>query len=395
MKLACETVLVFHSCVRSSWQEMLGGIRSFAQSRRWRLQVVEHVPPRKAIGELLDFWRPDGVIVEAGMDEDGTFAGDVFGRLPVVYLLSDVHRLKATSLHVDCDVDALGALAAREFLTLGAKSFVFFGFRDIFWSESRGAAFEKALALNGCHAEVLSQRFVESGRGGGSADTRSLDRLIRCLRDLPKPCGVFAANDMLADEILGLCQACGLKVPADVAVLGVDDDESVCEHTNPTLSSLRPDFFGAGFASAEMLEERLRKKGRMPSVCRRTISSVQLVRRGSTRLLPRSNADVSKALELIRRQACDGLRPRDVFARMAVSSRLVEMRFRELTGHTVAEEIRLVRLERAKKLLREGALPIGEIATRCGWKSAAQLRAYFAEAEGVSPRTWRQRSCRI
>ncbi|MBQ0031376.1 MAG: hypothetical protein KBT68_01095, partial [bacterium] len=86
MKSSRKTVLAFHSCVRSSWQEMLGGIRSFAQSHHWRLQVVEHVPPRKAIGELLDFWRPDGVIVEAGMDEEGAFRGDVFRRIPAVYL---------------------------------------------------------------------------------------------------------------------------------------------------------------------------------------------------------------------------------------------------------------------------------------------------------------------
>ena len=92
-KVRGHTVLVFHTCVRSSWMEILDGIRRFARENDWRLQIVEHVPPREAIAELVGFWRPDGVIVEGGMDENGIFNGDVFGKLPVVYLMCDERNL--------------------------------------------------------------------------------------------------------------------------------------------------------------------------------------------------------------------------------------------------------------------------------------------------------------
>ena len=383
-----RTILVIHTCVRSSWMEILDGIRRFARDHEWRLQVVEHVPPRDAIPELVDFWRPDGVIAEGGMDENGIFNGNVFGNLPVVYLMCNERNLKPGSMCVCQDPVSMGELAAHEFLSLGVKSFLYFGFDQLFWSENRGVAFCQALALNGRRAEVVRRRFVCEGIGSSIADTAALGRLVEQLRRLPKPCGLFAANDMLADEALGLCIANGLRVPYDVAILGIDDDEAVCENAKPTLTSLRVDFAEAGYKSAELLSKRLNSGLRGCKSRRVLVSSVRIVRRGSTRLLPRANADVAHALELIRRKSCEGLRPRDVFEQMSGSRRLVELRFRELTGRTVADEIKAVRLECAKKLLRAGTLPIGEIAAKCGWKSPAQLRSYFVEAEGVPPREW-------
>ena len=78
------TVLVFHTSFRSSWNETLAGLYRFARPRNWNVQVIEHEPDRKSIENLLDFWRPSGVIVEGGMDERGVLLSDVFGDVPVV-----------------------------------------------------------------------------------------------------------------------------------------------------------------------------------------------------------------------------------------------------------------------------------------------------------------------
>ena len=114
------------------------------------------------------------------------------------------------------------------------------------------------------------------------------------------------------------------------------------------------------------------------------------MRRQSTRRLPRANAVVSKALELVRLRACSGLRPRDVFAELGCSRRTAELRFRELAGHSIQEEILLTRLARVKQLLSREDVPVETIARRCGWKSTAQLRVFFKAAEGVSMRQWRR-----
>lgn len=382
-----KTVLVFHTSLRSSWTDMLRGLYRFSHAQGWNLQVIEHEPDRKSIEDLLDFWHPDGVIVEGAMDEQGVFLSDVFDGVPIVYLLCDQHQLPLHALRVNHDADSLGRVAAREFLSIGLKSFAFFGFTGLFWSEERARCFRAALALNGYGMDAFTRRFFESGKKDVGTDFR--DDFMQWLKALPKPCGLLAANDLLACEAVNMCRTAGIRIPDEISILGIDNDEMACENSVPTLSSIRPNFEEAGRLCAQLLDERMGCRGRFKGSPARFFTAAGVVRRQSTRRLPRANGDVSKAMEIIRLRACDGLRPRDVFQELECSRRLAEMRFRELTGHSVVEEIRSVRLEQAKKLLRQGTVPVGEIAGLCGWKSPAQFRACFVAEEGLSPNEWR------
>ena len=383
-----KIVLVFHSSVRSSWNETLSGIYRFARPQGWNVQVIEHEPNRKSIADLLSFWRPSGVIVEGGVDEKGVFFSDVFDRVPTVYLACDQRRLRKCALRVNHDSVSIGRLAAREFLSLGLGSFAYFGFTGMFWSEERGRYFGEALRLNGHEAQSFTRRFFESGKRTAEKGFRA--RFTSWLKKLPKPCGLFAANDLLAVEALNVCHAVGIAVPDEIAVLGVDNDEVACENAAPTLSSVRPNFEEAGYLCAQLLGERLDCRGRFKGEAQRNFSAAGIVRRQSTRLLPKSDAEVAKAMETIRLRACEGLKPRDVFSDFACSRRSAELRFKATTGHSVQEAINLARLEKVKDLLAREDVKIDSIAGRCGWKSAAQLRVFFRSVEGISLREWRQ-----
>ena len=148
---------------------------------------------------------------------------------------------------------------------------------------------------------------------------------------------------------------------------------------------------------AVALESGLRAEDYLPALKPAQVSDLRvtwvaadgIVRRQSTRRLPRANADVSRAMEIVRLRACDGLRPRDVFAELGISRRLAELRFRELVGHSVQDEILRVRLARVKALLARPNVPLESIAAQCGWKSTAQLRVFFKATEGQSLRQWR------
>ena len=381
-------VLVFHSSVGSSWGEALSGIYRFARTRGWNVQVIEQGPSRKSIVDLLAFWHPSGVIVEGGVDERGVFLSGVFDRVPTVYLACDQKRLKRSALRVSHDSKSIGQMAAREFLSLGLSSFAYFGLAGMFWSEERGRCFGDALRLNGCAAQTFARRFFESGKRVAEKGFRN--RIAAWLKKLPKPCGLFAANDLLAVEALNVCRKVGIAVPDEVAILGVDNDEIACENVAPTLSSVRPNFDEAGYLSAQLLDERLNCRGRFTGERQRAFAAAGIVRRQSTRLLPRANAEVTKALEAIRLRACEGLKPRDVFGGFACSRRAAELRFKAITGRSVQEAINLTRLEKVKDLLAREDVKIDSIAGRCGWKSAAQLRVFFRAVEGVSLREWRQ-----
>lgn len=383
-----KVVLVFHSSVRSSWNETICGFYRFARAQRWNVQVIEHSPNRTSIDDLLSFWHPDGVVVEGGMDEDGAFLSDAFEHVPTIYLACDQRQLRSGVSRVNHDSESLGRVAAREFLSLGLASYGFFGFTDIFWSDERWRAFADTLKLNGRSATRFTRRFFEAE--GGEVEKGFRRSFSGWLRSLPKPTGVLAANDLLGVEALNVCAAIGLEVPDDVSVLGIDNDEVACENAKPTLSSIRPNFDQAGYLAAELLAERLAHPRTKDAPAYRTFAAAGIVRRQSTRRLPRANADVAKAMEIIRLNACSGLKPRDIFPELTCSRRLAELRFRELIGHSVLDEILAVRLARVKELLAREDVPIDTIAARCGWKSLTQLRDVFRRSEGVGLREWRR-----
>lgn len=367
---------------------MQDGVYRYALAHGWNIFVAEHEMDREAVADLLAFWRPDGVIVEGAMDEKGVLLSEVFGNLPVVYLVCDRRHLPQNALCVTHDSRVFGRVAAREFLSKGLSSFAFFGFAGLFWSAERATSFSEALHLAGMKVSVFERPFLE--RDWRDMSTGFSQTFCDWLKSLPKPCGLLSANDQLGSEVISTCHALGLAVPDDVLVLGIDNDESLCEHVSPTLSSIRPNFENAGFQAAALLGARLADGTKFAGSHLRLFAADGLVRRQSTRRLPRTNAVVSKALELVRLRACSGLRPRDVFAELGCSRRTIELRFHELTGHSVQDEILMTRMERVKHLLSRPDIPLETIASRCGWKSTAQLRVFFKAAEGMSMRAWRR-----
>ena len=387
-----KVMLMFHSSNRSSWHEMLVGISRAASSRGWRLQTIDYDTDAKAVVELVDFWRPTGIIAECGVDEKGVFSPSVFGKVPAVYVVSDARRLDEKALRVNHDSAELGRLAARTLLFDGARGFGYFGFKGLFWSEERGRHFDEALRINGrgcAHFERPLNNVAPRSR-----DDDYRPRFIRWLRELPKPCGLLAANDMLALEAINNCDKAGLTVPDDVSVLGIDNDEVACENSQPTLSSIRPDFFQAGRLAVELLDGRLRRKGAFKGERLRLFPAAFVVHRASTLRLKRADASVSKAVEFIRRHACEGVQPKDVLAGLGEPRRTVELHFRQLRGRSLMDEILAVRLDRVKELLADAEVPIKTIAGKCGWRSPARLRVFFRAAEGISMSAWRTANAR-
>lgn len=377
-------ILVLHSSIGASWTREREGILRFAKSEDWRIQIVDQPLANMDIAELVDFWRPAGIIAECGADSGGVFSPRAFGRIPVVYVAGDVSKLPAATLRVNHDADDIGRLAAREFLSSGIEHFAFCGFSDLYWSNARESAFKKMLELNGCKAQVFKRPLRE----------KSHEPFKRWLVSLEKPCGLLCATDFLAYEVVEICGKSGIAVPDDISVLGIDNDEMTCENSSPTISSIRPNFEEAGFLAAELLSERLCKGGKTArqSDNQRYFGSFGIVRRASTVRLKRNDPVVAQALEIIRRRACDGVQPKDVAAELTVSRRTAEMRFRQLLGHSILDEILLVRLEKVKELLMRNDVPLESIAARCGWKSPARLRVFFKQTEGVSLSEWKARN---
>ena len=264
-----------------------------------------------------------------------------------------------------------------------------FGPNDI---KRAGACGKVILRRLGIKGEIA--RFIKGGIARHThvcQPTNAADFIARLkpwLLKLPKPCGLFAANDDIATVVLDACRAGGLSVPDDIAVIGVDDEPSVCEATKPSLSSVRPNFERAGRLAVDLLVRHLAQPELAEEHILFPVAGVTL--RQSTRHLAQPNAKILAALEFIRREATHGLKAADVVAFLGLSERLAETRFKAATGHRITEEITEVRLVRALELLRDPHQALGPIANLCGWNSDIYLKRLFKARYGLTMSQWRK-----
>ncbi|MBQ6914717.1 MAG: substrate-binding domain-containing protein [Kiritimatiellae bacterium] len=380
-----NTILVFTTSSGRARTDMLAGVREFAKDAEWNIQTFEYEGKPFPVRRLLDFWKPIGCITEVcgNVVASGFVSIKTFGRTPVVFLGSESYSPTGRSVCVIHDAKLVSDSAAMELMSIGMTNFAFVGASGKGWSHRRKVAFEEALKLNGHGISTMDVHPTSA-----VIYARDSARLKSWLLSLPKPCGIMAADDEIAATVLSICRQAKIDVPNDVAVVGVDDNESLCMDTMPTLSSVRPDFRQGGRFAARILARMLRGGRNIQSKAIFGVSGI--TRRGSTRVFNRKDAEVSAALERIWAQDGAALSPRDVLAGFSCSRRNAELRFRKATGRTVMAELVTARMARAKSLLSETILPIPEIAVQCGYRFPANFRDAFRAATGLNPLAWRK-----
>ena len=362
--------------------QKLAGVVDTAEKIRWNVQVVRGFPTPARFRGLAELWQPAGVIAECG-DDRGNLDPKAFNGLPTVLLCGN-HQLAAPNVVcVSHDNAATAQSAAKELLRTGMENFAFIPDRNgLEWSRQRGKSFADTIALNG--------RTCRSFRCP-STDPTERQRLLRgFLMGLRRPCAVFAANDETAAETIAAARHLGISVPDQLAVLGVDNDEAICEHTQPRLSSVEPDFREGGRMAMLMLVALARSGRRFVGLRQRFFGPWRVVRRESTLRLNTYDRSVIEMLEFIRREACNGLTAKAVAARCPRSRPITDARFQAATGHSILAEIHAVQLETAQRLLSNPKQQLGAIADFCGFKNPNSLRKFFRRETGMTMSAWRR-----
>ena len=214
---------------------------------------------------------------------------------------------------------------------------------------------------------------------------------------MSKPCGIFGANDACAAEAYHTAVAAGFSIPCDVAIAGIDNDELFCETVSPGITSVEPDFEGAGYHLGEMLEEEIGRKRNGGRARRRahieSYGPLRLVRRGSTIVQKGIGPRIQAALEFLRRHACDsGITLDAVVREMKCSRRMATLEFKKATGRTIFDEIHDIRFQKACELLAHTELPIATIVAQCGYGSDSFIKRMFRERSGMTMREWRKKT---
>ena len=364
-------------------QEMkLAGIRRFAEMRGWRVRAVPESESRPdAVRALLAKRRPLGCIVECSASHDDLKPG-LFRGIPTVWLDCRRNFCGGKVPMVVHDGEATTYAAFHELAINRPSAFAVVGYAEVRdWSRLRERKFRALVAEKGmrCASFTCRKESVDARRA----------RLAAFVAKLPRHAAVFAVNDNTAVEVLAASRAVGKTIPADLTLLGIDNLESVCESSEPCLSSVQIDFEQAGYRAAQRLDALI--AGRDGGAGERLMFGPLLaVRRESTRGFGRRESRILAAVELIRREACNGLTAAEVVTRLCGSRRLSELRFREMMGHSILDEILNVRLERVCHLLAHTETPIGAIAAFCGFRSDIALSKLFHRRFGMSLLAWRK-----
>ena len=385
-----KTVLLFQSSFSQSNRKKFDGVYHYAHSRKWQIQTIQHAHavsvrrPNAFVSKpcdlraLLSFWKPDGCIVEGG---ERSRIGDpkLFGHTPVVFLDRSQETMPKSALCVESDPDAITAAAAKELLSTGYDNFAYVAWwQPLSWSEKRGAAFAAIIRQNGKPCTLLRLAHHPTDRNHA---------LAKSLASLPRPCGILAANDIVAERIVFECGRLGLAVPDDIAVVGIDNDTEICENARVSLTSIEQDCFRAGELAAEMLDQRMSGKKSRERLLKFGVFSI--FRRESTRIIKRRDKRVTAAIEFIRRHATTGIRIEEIVRASGGSRRQLDHIFVQLVGHTILDEIHCVRLEHAKTLIASGRQNMSEIAAECGYSSLVDFSRVFKRYEGIAPVKWK------
>lgn len=351
---------LYHNSMRAISEEV-------NKSRRWTVKVfdsfdinVDHV--RK--------WEPDALLARAARRD--LIRLTQFG-VPMVTTLMESPLPGVPN--VTADEYQIGSVAAQHFLSRRFKNLAVVGDRRA-WSIERHRGF-----CDVAREQVGVLAYKET-------DVQKTDELPEWLHSLPKPLGVLACNDVLGISLLDACAKAKLRVPHDVAVLGVDNFEYVCDLTDPPMSSVINPIGEITYRAFRMLDAMLR--GQSVEPVNHSVTSPGIVTRASTETSGVEDTDVALALEYMRANLANDIGVEDVVAALSFSRRRLEYKFREVLGCTPLEEIHRLRIEHAQELLSRTNLSVSEIATRCGFSSLSQFSTVFHRVAECAPTKYRK-----
>lgn len=367
-------------------RDLLGGVLRYAANRNdWDVQI-HRGHPKNLIPDALQKWRPQGIITDSQIRQSTVSRMVRNGLKGIVALHDDTSR--GVPVHfVGCDNVMIGRAGADLLLSKKLRHFAYVPsiVRDAAL-DLRQNEFVRHIREKGFDASVYAGK-----RGVPRRDARESDgeQLSGWLAALPKPCGVMAAFDQRAKNVIDACRRTGIDIPSQLIVLGVDDEEYICTNTSPTLSSILPDFNGGGFRAAAMLDRMMEEdSGGIPPLTLYGIKKIE--ERTSSMDVGGTMRSVVLACEFMRRNAAEPIRIDDIVAASGTSRRLLEKHFRMVLDTTATHELQRIRLELVKKRLEETDIPLGRIGETCGFNDEFHLKRLFKLTFGMTMGEYRQ-----
>ncbi len=368
-------------------KEVLKGIMRYSQKHgpwsfcRMPLTYLE----QKGVDGVLKWakeWGADGIIGKFKFES----RPEMFLEEGIAVISQDFKGLHQYVPNITGNYQKAGCMGAEYFLARGYNNFAFYGFENIIYSRERAKAFERRLGKEGYNVyHYQHKRKNEPGEMWFYMPSA----LGQWLKSLPKPIALMAANDNLALHITEACQLAGIRVPEEMAVLGVDNDETICNISAPPLSSIVQGAEKTGYEAAELLHKMIEVDlGEYHDI---VVQPTQIITRNSTDIYATSDRLIGTALKYIHNNVEKNLKVEDVLKQVPLSRRSLEKRFHKVTGYPVYEYIFNLRIERFTKKLLETDDSIFEIAMDLGLNDSKNISRQFRQVMGCTPTEYRRK----
>jgi LacI family transcriptional regulator len=367
-------------------RKLVAGIARFTRTHRnWTLYVEDE--PLAKIPNL-SRWRGQGII--ADLDDQQVLDAIAGIKIPVVNIGGAVFDAswKYDAPYVTTDNRAVAQLAADHLMNQGFTNFAYCGIRHTPfnpWSRIRGDGFRDVLHSHGFDCSLYY------GRHTIARQWETVQKgICKWLATLSLPVAVFACNDARARHVQEGCRRVGLRIPGDVAILGVDNDELMCDLANPALSSIALGTDRIGYEAARLLNDLISRRRIAKARRCLVVEPNGVVTRESTNMIAISDRHVAQAAEFIRTNIGDGIQVSNVARVVDLSRSTLDNRFKQILGRTVHDEIERVRLERAKELLAMTDCTLAEISSQTGFGTVQYLATVFRQSTGQTPGDYRR-----
>ncbi len=369
-----------HGCGRG----LLRGVsRYLHEVGNWSLQFEPHAKGYEPV-DWLASREVDGVVAQVRNPKMAAKIRDM--NVPVVDLCSEGGEIRFPYV----GVDPMG-VASAAFDHLSGRGFNCLGLiRRARGEDSRmdekADAFERACSVAGWDCRTLSVRL-----GHGIDPWPAIKKhILRWLPKIPKPIGIFVGHDIMGVHLLEICRQLGAVVPDEVAVLGIGDDDVICQLAQPSLSSIKIDQRLVGYRAAKLLDELI--DGSEPHRESTLLEPLGVTARESTNIFTCDAPEVNRALHFIRKRGGRSITPSDVARHARVSRSLLDARMQNKIGRTIHQEIRHFQIERMKHLLANTDLPIKRVAREVGFQDVAYMTRVFGTATGTTPGQYRKQT---
>ena len=380
-------LLVISDFTESFTHKFLAGIVKY--SRRKEQWVIRRMPPsyKARIGipgviRVAKEWEMDAVVGQFEPTEDlGEFA-----RNGIIVIAQDFKKRFASVPNVTADYIGTGRMAARFFIDRGFRNYGFFGFNDVCWSDERCEGFRREVE----EAGFGDSFFVYNRQEIKTVWYYERNRLREWLTFIPKPIAIMACDDNQGDNLIEACHSAGIKIPEEVSVMGVDNDEMLCSLGSTTLSSIQVDIEEGGWRTAELIE-RLVANPSAP-VEDIVLKPVRIVSRMSTAAFATGDQQILKALLFIQKNVEKKISVKDVTGEVALSRRLLERWFKSVTGKTLYQYISELKLKHFAEMLLDTDDQVVNIALALGESDTKSISRRFKQIYGCSPNEWRARN---